>query len=315
MSADRFFESELVERAAQAAQAAQSGGKTAGEAALPWPVLGWREIRALAESCGLTPRQGEMRALGAGVMPSRYTRHARLLTLSGQYTLRASGVLIAGCGGLGCMTAEFLARMGIGSLTLVDEDRFEDSNLNRQTACTERTLGRLKAEVLGERLREINSAVETRICPCRLTPATASDCIRGCRAVVDALDNPASRGVVHRIAFARSLPVIYGALDGYDGETGFLDPETAPPGEDAPPPVLDRTPDAPPFTVAATAAFQTAAVVGALLGLPHGQTLTFLHLDSAACPDPPPAEAHTPQDSPCLNCGLWHKLRRDGGTP
>ena len=262
-------------------------GEWTGRVAPAGGIVPWRAVRELAARHGLSPREGERRALCRGLVPSRYLRHVHVLGLAGLLALRSSAVLVAGCGGLGCMVAEFLTRLGIGRLVLVDKDRYDDSNLNRQLACTERTLGRYKAEVLSEHLHEINGAVELHPQVLCLESADMPRLLQTCQAVVDALDNLPARQVVHRAAFAMHLPLVYGALDGDDGEAGLVgagqpvlaeqtgwacEPGASASGAATPP-------DAPVDTVAATAAVQTRAVVNALVGRACATELTFVHLD------------------------------------
>lgn len=77
--------------------------------------------------------------------------------------LSQSHVLIAGMGGVGAMTAEMLARAGIGTLTLVDNDTIQTSNINRQIAALNSTEGEYKADVMKRRLKDINPAIQINI--------------------------------------------------------------------------------------------------------------------------------------------------------
>ena len=72
-------------------------------------------------------------------------------------------MLVAGLGGVGAMAAEMICRSGIGRMTIIDGDTIQPSNLNRQLPATHRTLGRSKAEVMGERLMEINPGLRLNI--------------------------------------------------------------------------------------------------------------------------------------------------------
>lgn len=91
----------------------------------------------------------------------RYSRQLLVpgFDLEAQERLAASRVLVIGCGGLGSPAAMYLAAMGIGRLTLVDHDVIELSNLPRQIGFTEADVGRLKAEVLAERLRAMSTQI------------------------------------------------------------------------------------------------------------------------------------------------------------
>ena len=70
--------------------------------------------------------------------------------LEAQEKLKLANVLIVGCGGIGCTTAELLARAGVGQITLIDADQIEISNLQRQIAYTEQDLGFYKSEILAK---------------------------------------------------------------------------------------------------------------------------------------------------------------------
>lgn len=83
--------------------------------------------------------------------------------------LRRSHVLVAGLGGVGAYAAEMLCRAGVGELTLVDADRVQESNINRQLPALHSTVGRLKTEVLAERFRDINPQVVLHALPLYLT--------------------------------------------------------------------------------------------------------------------------------------------------
>ncbi len=89
---------------------------------------------------------------------SRFERTRLLLGKEKLERFRRAHVLVLGVGGVGAYAAEQLARAGIGTLTLVDGDRFELTNCNRQLPALTSTLGRPKAEVVAERMREINPA-------------------------------------------------------------------------------------------------------------------------------------------------------------
>lgn len=95
-------------------------------------------------------------------MQEQMSRTARLIGEEAVDRLQASRVLIFGVGGVGSFAAEAIARAGVGEITLVDGDTVVLSNLNRQLAALHSTLGRGKAEVMAERIRDINPA-------CRVT--------------------------------------------------------------------------------------------------------------------------------------------------
>lgn len=120
-------------------------------------------------------------------IPERYWRNARFLSRADQEKLLQAHVAIVGLGGLGGTVLEELLRLGIGTITGVDMDTFEVSNLNRQLLATEENIGLHKAEAARLRARQINSSV--RFIPVREKHNFDSMCIlfRDVDVVVDAL--------------------------------------------------------------------------------------------------------------------------------
>ena len=93
-------------------------------------------------------------------MDDRYSRTVKMTGREGLEKLRASRVLIVGIGGVGSYAAEAVARAGVGRITLMDGDSVQPSNLNRQLVALTSTLGRNKAEVMAERIKDIDSGTE-----------------------------------------------------------------------------------------------------------------------------------------------------------
>jgi len=88
----------------------------------------------------------------------KFSRLEKLVGVQGLDKLNNSSVLILGCGGVGGYVAEALARSNIGTLILVDHDKIDESNINRQIIALSSTVGRLKVDVLEERIKDINSS-------------------------------------------------------------------------------------------------------------------------------------------------------------
>ena len=104
-----------------------------------------------------------------------FIREEMLLGRDAMRRLEAAHVIVFGIGGVGSYAAEALARAGIGQLTLVDNDTVGESNLNRQLCALHSTLGQYKAEVMAERMKEINPDVDIRIHKCFFLPENAND--------------------------------------------------------------------------------------------------------------------------------------------
>lgn len=102
----------------------------------------------------------ELASCDAGHLPPRYARNGRLTTPAQQAMLLRARVLLVGLGGLGGHVLDGLCRMGVGHITGVDGDSFEQSNLNRQLLCTAETVGQPKAQAASAHARLVNAAVE-----------------------------------------------------------------------------------------------------------------------------------------------------------
>lgn len=98
-------------------------------------------------------------------MEERYSRTANLIGKEGLDKLRAAHVLIVGIGGVGSYAAEAIARASVGNITLMDGDEIAESNLNRQLVALTSTLGKNKAQVMAERIKDINPDIDVRAIP------------------------------------------------------------------------------------------------------------------------------------------------------
>ena len=137
------------------------------------------------------------------------SRTAMLLGEDGVEKLRRAHVILFGVGGVGGYVAEALARAGVGALTLVDDDRVAESNLNRQIIALTTTLGRPKTAVAAERVRAINPACRVVEKQLFYTPETADQVpLDGADYVVDAVDTVTAKILLIEIATATGTPVI-----------------------------------------------------------------------------------------------------------
>lgn len=178
----------------------------------------------VAVQMGLKRAELERAALGAGIVPGRYLRNIGTIGIKGQISLLESTVAVIGCGGLGGLVVELLARMGVGTLILVDDDVFEDNNLNRQLLCSEADLGKPKVMAAYERVLTINSSVDVRCFQQRLGLENARAMLQGAHVVVDALDNLPSRFVLEQAAHELDIPLVHGAIAGFLGQVMTIFP-------------------------------------------------------------------------------------------
>ena len=158
------------------------------------------------------------------MMEERYIRNFDALSEKECALLREKTILIAGCGGLGGYLIEMLLRLGVGEIRVADGDRFEASNLNRQLFSAPGLLGRLKAEVAAERAAAVNPNVRFVAVPEFMTEANADHLIRGCDAVLDALDSVASRNLLAKACAETQVPLIHGAICGWNAQAAVIMP-------------------------------------------------------------------------------------------
>ena len=151
------------------------------------------------------------------------TRQMPLVSEDEQKKFRNARITVIGCGGIGGLTIEMLARMGVGELVLVDEDVFDLTNLNRQTLSTHANIGQLKSEIAKKKVGEINPYVNVISCNEHVDESNIDNLIKDSRIVIDALDNVLTRVIVSRKAREYKIPFIHGAVHGTLGQiTTFL---------------------------------------------------------------------------------------------
>lgn len=156
-----------------------------------------------------------------GSVPVRFERNLGILTEAEQGHLTDRRVVVLGLGGLGGVIAEVLARAGVGELVLIDRDRFEESNLNRQVFAFADTLGRMKTEVTQEFLARINPALRMQLAD-TITEANVDRLLGGVDAVVLAADDLLPCLIAARFARAEGIPVVEGYALPYANVRVFL---------------------------------------------------------------------------------------------
>ncbi len=175
--------------------------------------------------CGVSVREAQIAALGAGIIPKRYLRNFGTLGTEGQIALLSAAVAVIGVGGLGGVIARNLARVGVGRLVLVDGDIFSEDNLNRQEFCTEQNIGVPKVEAAAQEIGRINSAVLVTPVNRRVGRDELIEILRGCNVAVDALDNIPSRFALSDAASLVGVPLVHGSVAGFVGQVATMRPE------------------------------------------------------------------------------------------
>ncbi|WP_208321431.1 ThiF family adenylyltransferase [Microbacterium hydrocarbonoxydans] len=170
---------------------------------------------------------------GPPLSPSRAARFARHLTLPGvgalgQRRLAASRVLAIGAGGLGAPVIQYLAAAGVGRITVIDDDRVERTNLQRQVLHTEGDVGRPKAESARDAVALRDSAVDVTALVERLGPDNALALFRDHDLVLDGSDNFATRYLVNDAAELTGTPVVWGSIHRFAGQVSVFHPGHGP---------------------------------------------------------------------------------------
>ncbi|WP_445117069.1 HesA/MoeB/ThiF family protein [Acinetobacter sp. WZC-1] len=147
--------------------------------------------------------------------------------IDAQEKLRLANVLIVGCGGIGCSTAELLARAGVGKITLIDADTVELSNLQRQIAYTAQDIGFHKAEILAKRLQQINPYIDVQRYTVRLDQSNAEQLIASQDLVLDGCDNFATRYLVNHHCSQYQVPLISASAIGFQGQLFMVEGDSA----------------------------------------------------------------------------------------
>lgn len=180
---------------------------------------------SIAQDLGLTLLDVYRATLGLGIYPRRYLRNRDGISLQDQLKLAESRVAVVGAGGLGGTVIQLLGRIGIGRLTVVDCDVFDETNLNRQVFCIREWVGRPKALAVQAQMKAINPSVEVHAHILRLDSANGPEILTGSQVIVDALDNVKDRLTLEALAKTLGVPFVHGALAGFEGQLMTVFPE------------------------------------------------------------------------------------------
>lgn len=178
----------------------------------------------IAGKCGCTVHDVYLEALKEGIVPYRYLRNRDCISMDEQLVLSRSRVAVLGAGGLGGHVITLLARVGIGQLVVIDHDVFDETNLNRQVLSTGKALGKSKAEEAVLKVASINPGVEIIPYAVKLDSSNATEILAGSDVVVDALDNVPDRFVLENTAKKLAIPLVHGALAGFEGRVMTIFP-------------------------------------------------------------------------------------------
>lgn len=160
----------------------------------------------------------------------RYARQIMLPSIGkhGQERLRSAKVCVAGIGGLGSASAHYLVAAGVGQVRIVDRDRVELSNLNRQILHWSRDLGKAKTGSAADKLSGLNPHCFVEPVTAEINEENAAAIVSDCSIIIDALDNIETRKILSKISVRTGIPFIYGGIDGFNGMASSFIPGTTP---------------------------------------------------------------------------------------
>ena len=158
----------------------------------------------------------------------RYSRHILLdeIDIEGQEKLLASHVLVIGAGGLGSPVALYLGSAGVGRITMVDDDRVDVTNLQRQIAHTVSRIGELKAVSVVQAVAAVNPDVKVVPVAQRADDALLDQLVPQADLVLDCTDNFTTRHAINRACVKHRKPLVSGAAIRFDGQIAVYDPRS-----------------------------------------------------------------------------------------
>ena len=160
----------------------------------------------------------------------RYNRHLLIpeFGIAGQQRLKAARVLVVGCGGLGSPVLLYLAAAGVGTLGFIDNDRVDDSNLQRQILYGTESVGLPKVQEAAQRLRSLNPHIVVQPHEVQLTAANALAIFADYDLIVDGSDNFPTRYLVNDACVLLGKPFVYGAIYRFEGQVAIFNHQNGP---------------------------------------------------------------------------------------
>ncbi|MDP5210671.1 molybdopterin-synthase adenylyltransferase MoeB [Microbulbifer sp. 2205BS26-8] len=210
-----------------------ASGKRSLIAAHQLQELGYRDVASLAggfDAWKASDLPSCQPRILASHEQSRYARHLLMpeVGLEGQLKLRDSRVLIVGAGGLGSPVALYLAAAGVGTLAMIDDDKVELSNLQRQVMYTEDDLDSAKAQASRHRLQEMNTDIDVIAIENRLNRDNVESIFEGYDVVIDGTDNFNTRYLIADACTKLKIPNIHGSVYRFEGLVSVFAPDVNP---------------------------------------------------------------------------------------
>ncbi|RLE94872.1 MAG: adenylyltransferase [Thermoprotei archaeon] len=158
----------------------------------------------------------------------RFSRQIALFGEEAQVKLKKSTVAVIGVGGLGSFAALYLAAAGVGRLTLVDKEKVELSNLNRQILYWTRDIGEIKVEKAAEKIKEFYPEVEVEPVVAEVNEENAREVVKKADVIVDGLDNWKTRLIVNKVCVKENKPFVHAGVKGLSGQLLVVIPRETP---------------------------------------------------------------------------------------
>ena len=158
----------------------------------------------------------------------RYKRQMMLFGEEGQERLKKAHIFIAGAGGLGSPVSIYLAVAGVGTITIVDMDVVDQTNLNRQILHFDRDIGKKKTASAEEKLQALNPDIKINAIDVRIEESNAVKLIGKADGIVDAMDNYPTRYLLNDVAIAKEIPFFHGGIRGFYGQVTTIIPGKTP---------------------------------------------------------------------------------------
>lgn len=220
-----------------------------GEPIIVYCAIGMRSMRAVSKLAEMGYRNvhsmsGGISAWIAAGLPvvneagffsqdeyERYSRHIILKGMGeeGQRRLSKARIVVVGAGGLGCPALLYLAACGVGTIGIVDFDKVELSNLNRQVLHGTEDIGKFKVESAEETIKKMNPHIKVIPFNQRLDAGNVYDIIEGFDIVVDGTDNIKTKFLLNDACFFTGKPYIFGGAVSFDGQSGVFHPKSGGP--------------------------------------------------------------------------------------
>jgi molybdopterin/thiamine biosynthesis adenylyltransferase/rhodanese-related sulfurtransferase len=232
-----FLESRIEQSATDHAQPIVlycASGNRSVFAAKTLSDLGYENVSSLSGGYTDWKRNGYPTALPRTLDPEKRARYSRHLLIpevgvEGQLKLLSSRVLLIGAGGLGSPASLYLAAAGVGRLGIVDDDRVDASNLQRQIAHSTERLGEWKADSAKRTLEALNPDVEVVTYKERITSENVDRILAdGWDVIVDGADNFPTRYLINDASVFHDIPVVHGSIFRFEGQVTVFKPHEGP---------------------------------------------------------------------------------------